>query len=348
MPPRSQISALSFVGTCWLAGMALLWDVTPTAACSTAAPNGEFASINEESAVIVWDEKTHTEHFIRQAAFTTNAKDFGFLVPTPTPPTLAQASGKAFAEADGLTEPAIHTEVLKGYVFTSWLFQPHLGSPGSSTETTAVAPPDVEVLSTQHVAGYDATVLKADDVAALVRWLQKHGYATTPASAAWLAPYTARHWAITAFKISKDDRRNPQVSSAVVRMSFQTPHPFFPYREPSDQRLPNHPYEPRTLRVYLLSQGRMEGTKGLDGARGSWPAQTVWADALTDAQRDSLAGDLALSEKQLPQNLWMTAFEDRSSPRPERTTCTSSRRLLRTVLRRPQTLKFGTSASQSP
>ena len=307
MPSLLQTSALAL--------LMLSCGLMPGIACAPAFRDGEFVNINEEAAVIVWDAKTHTEHFVRQAAFDTNAKDFGFLVPTPTPPTLAEASGKAFAAADELTQPKTQLEVLTGYIFTS-LFAHHYYP--SSSEPASTQSADVEVLSTQRVAGYDATVLKADNVAALAAWLKKHGYATSPAASAWLAPYTARHWIITAFKISKGDPQSPQVSSAVVRMSFVTPRPYFPYREPSDQRLSSRRYEPRTLRIYLLSQGRMEGTKGLTGAANSWPAQTLWANPLSSwpIRRGDLAGDLALTEKQIPDGLWMTAFEDRSSPRP--------------------------------
>ena len=46
--------------------------------------------IAEESAVIVWEGATRTEHFVRRATFATTAADFGFLVPTPSKPELAE------------------------------------------------------------------------------------------------------------------------------------------------------------------------------------------------------------------------------------------------------------------
>lgn len=52
-------------------------------ACAPAPRPGQFVRIAEESAIVIWDETTRTQHFIRRATFDTDAPDFGFLVPTP-------------------------------------------------------------------------------------------------------------------------------------------------------------------------------------------------------------------------------------------------------------------------
>src|SRR5690606_17827925 len=45
-----------------------------------------------EATVIVWDEQTHTEHFIRRATFDDiKGNSVGFIVPTPDVPELAEA-----------------------------------------------------------------------------------------------------------------------------------------------------------------------------------------------------------------------------------------------------------------
>src|SRR4051794_39286311 len=85
-----------------LAGMAGVWQAGATA-CAPAPPHNVPVAIASESAIIVWDEKSHTQHFIRRASFATQAKDFGFLVPTPTRPTLAEADDAAFEELAKLT-----------------------------------------------------------------------------------------------------------------------------------------------------------------------------------------------------------------------------------------------------
>lgn len=47
-----------------------------------------------------------------------------------------------------------------------------------------------------------------------------------------------------------------------------------------------------------------------------WPGRVVWSDQLEEGNRARLAEELALPADQVPGNLWLTAFEDRSSPRP--------------------------------
>ena len=53
-------------------------------------------AINEESALIVWDAEHKIEHFIRKATFQTTASHFGFLVPTPSRPELAEVKEALF------------------------------------------------------------------------------------------------------------------------------------------------------------------------------------------------------------------------------------------------------------
>ncbi|MDQ2798064.1 MAG: DUF2330 domain-containing protein, partial [Armatimonadota bacterium] len=219
--------------------------------------------IADESAAIVWDAKTQMEHFIRHATFTANAPDFGFLVPTPTRPTLAEAAPDAF---DGLTpqlEPRHETQT-RHYLQPTQLLFMLLGLRHDETAADLVtaipsAAPAVTVLDTQRVGRYDAVVLAASDAGALARWLTSHGYAARPALREWLAPYVRAHWTLTAFKIAKATAASPQAGSSVTRLSFHAPRPFFPYREPADQRLPGKTYPPRLLRVFFLSDARVEG-----------------------------------------------------------------------------------------
>jgi hypothetical protein len=53
-------------------------------------------AIEHEDALIVWDPGKGMEHFIRRARFDTTAKDFGFLVPTPSKPELAEVPDSLF------------------------------------------------------------------------------------------------------------------------------------------------------------------------------------------------------------------------------------------------------------
>lgn len=262
--------------------------------------------------MIVWDPATHTQHFIRRATFDTASPDFGFLVPTPTAPALAEASDNAFTRLEDLIKPKTLVNHLTGIDLTPLFLRFFLLYKAPMAGVSGV-----QVLSSQRVAGYDAVVLEADNASALTGWLKDHGYAARPALTVWLAPYIASRWKVTAFKISKDGGER-QVATSAVRMSFKTDRPFFPYREPEDQRdqRAGSSYEPRLLRVFMLSTARMDGGIGEPATSLPWPGRVIWSDQLEEGSRARLAEELALPSDQLPNNLWLTAFEDRSTPRP--------------------------------
>src|SRR5262249_34877676 len=79
----------------------------PASACATAPPYAVRVQIAEESAIIVWDEQQKREHFIRRASFHTTGKDFGFLVPTPDKPELAEVPDHVFDQLDLATRPDV-------------------------------------------------------------------------------------------------------------------------------------------------------------------------------------------------------------------------------------------------
>jgi hypothetical protein len=286
-------------------------------ACAPAPRMGEDVKIVDESAIIVWDEANHTEHFIRRATFKTETADFGFLVPTPSKPSLAEASDKAFTHIQRLLEPKTVVDLDRSPDFTPLIvrFLSAL-TRGEGAGAPVGAPPPVRVLDVQSVAGYDAVVLEADDAAALDAWLAKHGYASGPELKAWFKPYIAAHWKITAFKISKTPG-SPQVGTSPVRMSFTTDRPLFPYREPAGAPPSSSAGDPtyRSLQILFLGDARVEGKIGNSGDP-EWPGAARWSDQLTEAEVSGLATELALEDSRLPAKRWLTVFEDRSSPRP--------------------------------
>jgi hypothetical protein len=319
MPFRRSVAAALLL--CLTAG----WAPQAAYSCASVEPwtvePDVRVRVAEESAIIVWDAKNGVEHFIRRATFDTGGRtvrDFGFLVPTPTVPELAEARDTAFDSLEKVMEPEIRHE--KRYVARPSLLScigfgnkgETLGFKGSSRAAGAVAG-GISVLHTQQVAGFDATVLEASDPAALNGWLKKHGYASRPALTEWLAPYIEKGWKITAFKIAKQDSGDPVVGSGSVRMSFKTDKPFFPYREPSDSRTDTAPYpRPRLLRVFFLGTERVRGIL----AGEPWKASVAWTAPLPPDRQSGLAAPLALTEDKLPPQPWMTVFEDRQTPRP--------------------------------
>jgi hypothetical protein len=267
-------------------------------ACAPAPRMGEAVDIAEESAIIIWDEAAKTQHFIRRASFRTTAKDFGFLVPTPTIPELAEADDKAFGHLEKLTAPKVVVRTIPA------------NAKSAPATLSAPAPAAVAVVAQAKVAGYDAVVLEASDAVALNNWLKEHDYASTPELVEWFKPYLERKWKISAFKIDRDSQRSNVAESAAVRMSFKADAPFFPYREPAGNAGRS---EPRMLRTYVLATSRMDGVLG---ATSAWPGRAVWSDRIEEQARATLFGQMKLPATVAAGALWLTEFEDGSSPRP--------------------------------
>jgi hypothetical protein len=274
--------------------------------CAAAHPPNVRVDIAQESAIIIWDAAHKVQHFIRRAAFETEAENFGFLVPTPTKPELAEAEDASFSVLEKLTEPKVETRRRFAF-FSSFTCSKSARKEGSVDRA-------VRVLESKRVGRYDAAVLEATAPDALADWLKENGYVSNRELTDWLTPYVTAKWKITAFKIAKEDKQTADIATSAVRMTFKTDRPFFPYREPEDQRSPGRGTSPRLLRVYLLAASRMKGA--MDAAASTWPGKVMWAGQLSRGQISGLLEKVKLAGKVPGESLWLTEFEDRSSPRP--------------------------------
>jgi hypothetical protein len=287
--------------------LAVPGDTSGCAVIERSARPEDSVRIAEESAIIVWDAASKTQHFIRRATFDTRAPHFGFLVPTPMQPALAEADYAAFGSLEQAIRPRVVTRS-GGVSFLPvccWFQSLFLMS---ASLDDGAAPNAVRVLDSQRVGGLDAVVLEADDAEALNRWLKERGYPSDPELVSWLGPYVSARWKITAFKIAHDQQAGPQVQTSAVRMSFQTDKPFFPYREPKEKANPR----PRLLRVFFVGAARAIGKRG----SANWSAQVPWADRLEGEPRDQLIAQTGVPAEHIPTGAWLTTFEDTSSPRP--------------------------------
>lgn len=286
----------------------LFLPLTAGIPCAPAPPDGRRVQVLGESAVIVWDSKTKTEHFIRSATFESDSPDFGFLVPTPTVPTLQESSDQIFTMTEDWMVPEKIEKDVHGFA-PFFILGAFFMLRSKSDDARVTARPPVRVLVTQQVSGYDAVVLEADNATALQNWLSEHHYAARPDLVEWFEPYVQQKWKISAFKIAYHSTGEAFATSP-VKMSFQTDQPFFPYREPSNQRDENQSLHNRVLRLYVLSDSKMDATLGDSGL---WPGKIVWSDKLNEKKRNSGIQQLKVD---LPSNVWMTTLEDDSSPRP--------------------------------
>lgn len=316
MRPRTVLTAL----VASAAGLALVKAPDPVQACAVVPPKGVHVDISEETAVIVWDAAAKVEHFVRSASFASTSAEFGFLVPTPGRPEVAESSPDLYGRLAKVTEP--RTEVR-----TKTRIGGCAGEPGATdfSRVGALLPqaaaPKVQVLERSKVGAFDYAVLKAEDPAALREWLGKNGFDARPELEGWLKVYTKNKWYLTAFKLSADagTRVNGAMTTntSAVRLSFPADRPFYPYREPEDPQLGISRsalggVSGRSLRVYVLAEHKVDGVLGSAG----WPGSVVWANAVEPAKASA-----ALTAGKLPADLagrewYLTEFEDHSFPRP--------------------------------
>ena len=298
---RYEVSALLVAALCAL-------GARTAHPCAAAPPEGFQVSIDAEEAIVVWDAETQTETFIRRASFSTDAPDFGFLVPTPSQPELAELPTPVFDTfRNALVAPVEYVSRTK---YDIVLCTPLWMMRGGAMDGATAGAPSVEVLEQRQVAGYEVSVLHASDAGALLEWLQSHGYAVDGSLRSWLAVYIDQGWVISAFRVAKEQGDDVGVETGTVAMTFTTDSPFFPYREPQ-RPAPEGGHPHRMLRVFVLSDGPVDGAIGDDSV--PWPGRVRFSDR-AESRANALADHLP--HDTLARATHLTIFEDESSPRP--------------------------------
>ncbi len=191
---------------------------------------GRRPSLAWEQALILHDETTQREHFIREVAFRRSSEPFGFVVPTPTRPEVARVAASPFAalRMDFPFEDRLEVGFGRGLDSIG-----RLGGTG------------VKVLEVKRVGSFTAYVLSADDDAALRTWLGENGFAISKEAEPWLRHYVARGFFYVALRHEPpaatkaapgapeaDPGSSAPLTSETIRISFDTPLPYYPYLEP--------------------------------------------------------------------------------------------------------------------
>ena len=289
--------------------------VFPLSECQACGTFGARpVAIASESAIIVWNKSTQTEHFIRTATFDTSDSDFGFVVPTPTVPKLASVDEAAIPLANDIMQPTLTGEVTTVLPVSLW-YTLLGGTAHNKLSYVGSSNAGVDVLAEQHVDGIDATTLEASDIASLKRWMAGNRYPWSPDISDWLQPYVANKWKITIFKFVKANTSDSKVASSLLDLTFQTMQPFYPYSEPAYQRDPDSYNPERLLRVFVLADARMDAGLGQNSYGADWSGRTISAAPIDGEKLHSLSSALKLRDSDLPEGTWLTAFDDNSSPR---------------------------------
>ena len=284
----AMLLSLTAVGGAWE-------PVIPLGCCAVSRADSPVVNA-DQTVIMLWDKEHQMQHFIRKADFKTEARDIGFLVPSPSRPQLSESGHAAFALLDRITTPPVQS------------------GGGFPLGCAAQAPADslafgVTVVEEKRVAGFDATVLTATSGADLVQWLKKNGYAYSPAVADWARPYLGGTWHFTALKVAKDQASPAPhaLKASALRISFRTAQPLFPYREPeSAQASEQLGAKKRLLRIYFIAETQYEGKIG---GTQRWSGKTVWSGDIS-AHRTDLLAALQLPAGTGPSRWWLTKIDD--------------------------------------
>ena len=323
----------------------------PTVACCPAPRLGNWVINADQTVILLWDPVAKQQHFIRKATFASEADDFWFLIPSPTQPELAESGNAAFDQLHEVTAPRIVSRPRGGGGGCN------LGCSIKESAPGVVTSAEVRVLEEKIVAGFQASVLEADDTDALLRWLKDHDYDFSPAVAAWAQPYIEQKWKITALKVAKDaplneeNRNQPKqpeqlVQASALRLSFATDRPLFPYREPDYGKLAGEDssrqkelaQRERLLRIYFVSNARYEGNLTPEQP---WTGKAVWAGKLSEPQRLALLKELQLPEEGNRADLYLSEFEDNWPYRGAPADRFFAEAALQKDLRRPDVYVYG-------
>ena len=241
--------------------------------------------MTKETAIVIWNSKTKTEHFIRQANFNTEAKDFGFIVPLPSVPDFAVANPDAFSLLESLVPPPIQFGCSK------------------PTETSGPPASAMVILKEERVGDYIATVIKATDAAAMSSWLKKNGFKPRPQMSEWLDYYNRKNWVFAALKYAA--KKGRETRTRAIRISFKTDKPHYPYKMPSDAFKPGWT---RPLKLYVISDTPIQA-EFMDGG-SQWQGELQWSGPLPKEKVGTLATDLNLKSTDFPSNAVVSIFNN--------------------------------------
>lgn len=251
--------------------------------CASFSEDNSNIGFTGQTNIVIWDSKTHTEHFIRQARFASNGKEFDFVAPTPTVPEIANANFSALMLLRSLT----------GYVPTSQDRRSGGGFGGGGAGGGVVVMSDVEV------GDLKATTLKASDGQALKNWMDRNGYRTSKSQSAWFQKYIDKGWFLTAFRMKS---KKPTLRSQFVRMTSKTDEAYNPYYVPRENWSTNS-----SLELYFLAPLMLKGYVGETQPWQAKPEKRTW---LSEERIDELAKNLELKRTDLPEKCLLVKYFD--------------------------------------
>ena len=298
------------------AGVASL-ALTVASASQAIACGGFFPPIQEgarrpslayEQTLIVFDAEQGKQHFIREVTFRGTSSTFGFVVPAPTRPTVAAVKTSPFADLrDSFPFERPQTTRGRGLL--------RIGAGGSAGGGSS----GVTVLEKRQVGSFTAFVLAASDRDALSKWLRDNGFTSTRQADAWLAKYVPLgfYYVAMRYRPRAGGASSDAVHAETMRISFDTPVPYYPYQEPAS-KAPQDDAEPRLAELWLVSQRAFVPVASRErGGKSRWVRPFRAGHSYKAADRGALASALAEARSLLPKGrLQVQRFMDQKLRRP--------------------------------
>ncbi len=233
--------------------------------------------LKAEKIVIHYDPSTQIEHFVRQVTFDGQSR-VGFIVPSPTKPTIALADDKIFQVAADAADAA----------YSKWTSSKQFDSASAS----AGAAGEIEIVDRLKVGKFDVTIVRAKDRLGLVKWLKARKFAMPEGFEPWIQPYIEEDMFLAVYEFKGGGKAG--LISETIRTTFKTDKPLYPYRIP--KQLVSDDYH--EFRCYYISR---------EPARSSGPEAKI-SFALAPSAAKQIYEGFKLPE-QLPNDNWvMTEF----------------------------------------
>jgi len=248
----------------------------------------QMPTLSREKVLIIHDAAKGEEHFIREVAFERAGERLGFVVPTPTRPTVAAVDKTPF------------TNLRKAFPFFAPFAVDGIGRGGGYGRGSGAGfgGGGVTVLEQTKVGSFETYVLAATDEADLAKWLADNGLVASTGAEAWLKHYVQMGFYYVAMRYDPPkrgrkakDAKAPPVTAETIRISFATPMPYYPYLEPVEPKLKGE--SPRLLEVWYAGVEAVVPVS-LHGAG----AQQAWVRPLKPGEeyadgRDKVEGAIA-------------------------------------------------------
>lgn len=159
-----------------------------------------FAPMNQVSERILFVDHGDSITTHVQIAYTGAAADFAWILPVPSPPSLAVSHNDLFNQLQFATRPTFVLEWDEGMDDCGVLFPPF----ARTLESAEADDGSVTVVDERRVGPYDTVVLSAENPEAVIIWLVDNGYQLGDLGAELLAPYIDGGMYFLALRLAPD------------------------------------------------------------------------------------------------------------------------------------------------